>query len=146
MSRKTAREDTFKIVYERIMNGETDELFLSEVLAAHEEECAYIREICALIETHYDFLKKVIERYSDGFTFDRVYKVDCAILMVAISEILFTDVPFKVAVNEALELAKTYSSDKSARFINGILASAVRNTEALKQEAENFGKEEEPQE
>ena len=56
----------------------------------------------------------------------RVSKVEIAILKVAIYEILYTETPFKVAINEAVELAKKYGEDKSSAFVNGVLANIVK--------------------
>ncbi len=142
MSRKTAREDTFKLTYSRLVAGCIDEVFFSEVTENRDEaDVQYIREVCDAVEKNLPFLQSVIERYSQGYTLERVYKVDRAILSVAICEILFTDVPPKVAVNEAVELSKVYSSDKSAKFINGILASVIAASDALRVESETFGQE-----
>lgn len=144
MSRKTAREDTFKLVYSRLVGGETDELFLNEITENRDaDDVQYIRGVYDLIEQNYAFIETVIERYSRKFALERVYKVDRSILLVTICEILFTDVPPKAAINEALELAKTYSSDKSAKFINGILASVMTAIEDLRAEALTFGRESE---
>ena len=142
MSRKTAREDTFKLTYSRLVAGCIDEVFFSEVTENRDEaDVQYICEVCDAVEKNLPVLQSVIERYSQGYTLERVYKVDRAILSVAICEILFTDVPPKVAVNEAVELSKVYSSDKSAKFINGILASVIAASDALRVESETFGQE-----
>ena len=53
--------------------------------------------------------------------------MDLSILKLAIYEIKFTDIPYKVAINEAVELAKKYGEDKSKNFVNGILASVVKD-------------------
>ncbi len=62
-----------------------------------------------------------IKACSEGWEISRIDKVDLAILRLAIYEMLFDDVPTKVAINEAIELAKEYSSEKSYRFINAVL-------------------------
>nr|WP_317358824.1 transcription antitermination factor NusB [uncultured Tyzzerella sp.] len=62
-----------------------------------------------------------IEKYSKGWDINRIDKTELAILRLAIYEIIFDDVPKKVAINEAIELAKEYGSEKSYRFINAIL-------------------------
>ena len=68
-----------------------------------------------------------IGKNSQGFALDRIYKVDLAILTVEIYEILFRDdIPYSVSANEATELAKKYSTDKSYAFVNGILASVIK--------------------
>ncbi len=63
-----------------------------------------------------------IKQCSTGWEIERIDKVDLSILRLAIYEMLFDDVPNKVAINEAIELAKEYSEEKSYRFINAVLA------------------------
>ena len=62
---------------------------------------------------------------------ERISKVTLAILKLAIYEILYTETPFKVVINEVVELAKKYGDDASPNFINGILASIVKESENL---------------
>ena len=77
-------------------------------------------------------MTKTIASFARGFTAERIYKIDLAILLIATYEILFLpDVPDKVSVNEAVELAKTYSTDNSPSFINGVLASVIKEKENL---------------
>ena len=56
----------------------------------------------------------------------RISKIDLAILKLAIYELKYTKIPFKVAINEAVELAKKYGEDSSKNFVNGVLASVVK--------------------
>ena len=58
---------------------------------------------------------------------DRISKIDLAILRLAIYEIKYKEIPYKVAINEAVELAKKYGEDSSKNFVNGILASVVNS-------------------
>ena len=60
---------------------------------------------------------------------ERISKVNIAILKLAIYELNYTDIPFKVVINEAVELAKKYGEETSKTFVNGILASIVKNRE-----------------
>ncbi len=133
MSRKTARENAFRLVYEFLETGERND-FTRQLLCASDAEtdANYTAEIYDAVISEYDFLKSVIERYSKDFAFDRIYKTDLAALMIATCEILLRfDIPEKVSVNEALELSRTYSTDKSFSFVNGILASVISHKEEL---------------
>ncbi|MCG4471040.1 transcription antitermination factor NusB, partial [Lawsonibacter sp. DFI.6.74] len=68
----------------------------------------------------------LINKYAKNWTINRMAKVDLAILRLAICEILYmSEMPTKVSINEAIELAKLYCDDKSPKFINGILGSVV---------------------
>ena len=62
---------------------------------------------------------------SDKWTVKRLAKIDLSLIRTAITEIKYLDIPYKVAINEALELAKKYSDEKSSSFINGILKDYV---------------------
>lgn len=127
MSRSNARECVFKLIFEYVFNKEQNNDFLVEIIESQKEEESYIREVYSGIISHYDELCSTISKFSEGFSFERIYKVDLAILLVAIYEIQYMkSIPEKVSINEALNLAKAYSTDKSNKFINGILASVVK--------------------
>lgn len=93
----------------------------------------YFDKVFYGIEENREKLENIIKKYARAYEFDRLYKVDKAILLVAIYEILYMDdIPYQVSVNEAVELAKIYSTEKSAGYINGVLASVIKNMEELK--------------
>jgi N utilization substance protein B len=68
----------------------------------------------------------IIEKNLSGWRFERVYKTDLAILRIAIYELLYTDTSERVAINEAVEMAKKYCDDDSVAFINGLLGVAYK--------------------
>mgnify|MGYP000185722410 CR=1 FL=1 len=68
----------------------------------------------------------LIERYAEGWSVDRLARVDLCILRMAIYELLHFDTPPSVVINEAVELAKRYSTEDSGRFVNGILGRVYR--------------------
>lgn len=127
--RRTSRENAFKLIFEKSVSGGTGEItyaVLTRMMS--DDENSYFNFLLKGIEINKTFLLSVIKKYSKGFDIDRIYKIDLGILMVSSFEILFADdVPNKVAVNEALELSKIYSTDNSPSFINGILASVIRD-------------------
>lgn len=137
--RKTARENAFKLIFEKLINDESDELgyaALTEVLDENDKN--FLDALVGGVEKEKDILKSVVSRFLRGFNIDRIYKIDLAILYVACYEILFMpDVPEKVSVNEAVELAKTYSTDKSPSFVNGVLAGVIAAKEELLNERES---------
>ena len=77
----------------------------------------------------------IISKHLKGYTLNRIYKVDLSILKIAVYEIMFSNLqtPNSVVINEAVELAKKYSTDKSYSFVNGILASIVGGEKDAKQ-------------
>ncbi|MBQ7227937.1 MAG: transcription antitermination factor NusB [Clostridia bacterium] len=128
MGRTEVRDILFKLVYERIVREDGDSFSLSLFRRGlNEEETEYL-ESCykGIIEKEIEIIS-IVEKYSEGFAIDRIYKIDLAILVVAIYELKFRDeIPSKVSANEAINLAKKYSTDKSSSFINGVLASVIK--------------------
>ena len=74
---------------------------------------------------HKELLKEEIEKHLKNFEYDRLFKIDLAIIYLAVTEIKFCETPKAVAINEALELAKKYSTGKSSKFINGLVSAIV---------------------
>ena len=83
-------------------------------------------KIAEVFHKHNKEIDDVIQKYAKNWDLGRLVKMDKDILRIAISELLYIkDTPVKVAVDEALELSKKYSTDESASFINGILAKVI---------------------
>ena len=123
MGRKEAREQAFKLVFEYSMNNEKNETLLNEILLENEKESAYITNIYEGVIDNYDALKDMIKEASKEYSVDRIFKVDFALIMLALYEIKYMeDIPVAVSINEVLNLAKKYSTDKSTGFINGVLS------------------------
>lgn len=119
MRRRKAREVILKILFQKDFRGvDLDELFGSSSLGDQE---GYIRKIVKGIEEKQEEIDKIIEKKAIGWRLERLVSVDRNILRLAIYEILFTDLPPEVAIDEALELSKKYSTERSHIFINGIL-------------------------
>lgn len=86
----------------------------------------YAVKIAETFQKHHEAVDAEIKKYAKNWDFDRLVKMDKDILRIAIVELLFIkDAPMKVVVDEALELAKKYSTDDSYSFINGILAKVI---------------------
>ena len=78
------------------------------------------------VANNFDALKNAIIEKSTGLSADRIFKVDLAIMLVALYEIRFYNIPEAVAINEAVDIAKKYSTEKSANYVNGVLAGLVK--------------------
>lgn len=86
----------------------------------------YVLQIASAFKEHSSEVDALIQKFARGWDIDRLVKIDKDILRIAITELLFIEgVPSKVVVDEALELAKKYSTDDSASFINGILGKVI---------------------
>ncbi|MFC1541879.1 transcription antitermination factor NusB [Candidatus Latescibacterota bacterium] len=88
----------------------------------------YVVTLARKIENNSDQLNNYIKPVLRNWDFSRVSRIDRIILWIALAEILYMlDIPHAVSINEAIELAKRYSSEKSSSFINGVLDSALKN-------------------
>ncbi len=125
MSRRIAREHCMKALFQMSVQNDYDiskiqEDILEEPL--EEKQKQYMHLVLQQVIGHMKALDELIEGYSKGWRINRISKVDLAILRLAFGEILYIEeVPYAVAINEAIELAKKYNSEESAAFVNGIL-------------------------
>ena len=95
-------------------------------LESQEDVKSYVIEIAKSFKAHQKEVDDNIQKYSKGWDINRLVKMDKDILRIALIELLFLkDTPMKVVVDEALELAKKYSTDESSSFINGVLAKVI---------------------
>lgn len=129
MGRRTCRDCIFKLVYQGMFS---DEFLAHEALDniaenLELEDQKYILDNYAKIKEHYEEISSVISNATQGYELKRIYKVDLAILVDAVYEINYLGEPVAVVINEAVELAKKYSNEKSPSFINGILSKIVNN-------------------
>lgn len=138
MSRKVAREVAFKIVFELAFQKDEEAAKLyekmleasEEKIELTEEDNTYVNEIINGIQVNENSIDEKIKMYLKDWSFERISKIDLAILRLAIYEIIYRkDIPCKVSVNEAVELAKIFSEDSSPAFINGILAEILKENE-----------------
>ncbi len=132
MSRRTARKHIFNLIFQTEFNKDVETSELMETYSSEYEDYEnsdidFIRSEYEGIVHNADNIDSIIDKSAKGWTVDRLSKVDLSILRLAVYEIEYTDIPDKVAVNEAIELAKEFGEDKSYSFINGILGNVVRN-------------------
>ena len=130
MERRLAREAAMCLYYERAIKKDphTDSTTLIDMgdilqrAKLNDANLAYIDAALQIYEQHLAELDAVIEQHCHTWKLDRLSKVDLSILRLAAAEIRYMEeIPYKVAVNEAVELAKKYSEEKAPQFVNGIL-------------------------
>ena len=128
MDRTAARAAAMKLVFEWEMggNGGDDTIFGLLEVPREDEEVGYIDEVVEGVKARQAEIDGWIAQFARGWSLDRMNRVDLAVLRVAVFEILAGEVPGPVAVNEAVELSKLYSTERSAAFINGVLGSIRR--------------------
>lgn len=130
MNRSKLREETFKLLYSlEFCEDDIEELvnsYIEENKITNSQDVEYVKNTIAGIKKEQENISKLIsDNLAEKWTIDRISKIDLVILKLAIYEIKNTNIPFKVAINEAVELAKTYGDDNSKIFVNGVLASVV---------------------
>lgn len=134
MNRSAMREQAFKLIYsmEIIKTKELDEqikLFFESNNITNQDAQKYIQDAILGINQNKEVIENLIEKnLKKDWKMERISKVDLCILKLAIYEIKYNEIPFKVAINEAVELAKKYGEDNSKVFVNGILASIVKQS------------------
>ena len=125
MSRKTARENVYKLIFEYLFSGCANPRTYAVFSAADDDadDVRYMERVYFGVIDKYPELEKIIVEHAEGFAYERIFKPDLAALLLAIYEMKYMpDIPNAVSINEAVELVKTYSTDKSHVFVNGILA------------------------
>lgn len=132
MNRTEAREQAFKLLYSMEIQKEDEEeqieLYLENNEIKDKKTIEYIKDVWSGIQVHKEAInEKISSNLKADWKLERLSKVDLSLLKLAIYEMLYKKIPFKVAINEVIELAKKYGEDNSASFINGILASIVKN-------------------
>lgn len=131
MKRTELRDHIFKMVFEMEFNKAEEmpaqvELYLGQLEDAREQDLKYIGTKTEKIREKLEEIDRILNDTSKGWKTTRMNKVDLGILRLAVYEIKWDeDVPAGVAINEAVELAKRYSSDDGPSFINGVLAKLV---------------------
>ena len=105
--RNDARENAFKLIFESLFH-EYDQLLSKENLTVlkKEDDNKFFEDIMKNFNEHKELLKEEIEKHLKNFEYDRLFKIDLAIIYLAVTEIKFCETPKAVAINEALELAK----------------------------------------
>lgn len=123
MKRSSARELAFKTIYSKFFNADED----AEIEINDKDSMEFVTKILKTFAQNYEDINSLISSHLKGYTLSRIYKIDLAIIMLAVIELKFiAETPKQVVINEAVELAKKYSTEKSPRFINGVLADIVK--------------------
>ena len=133
--RSRAREIAFKLIFEEMFGTNTASEMLGtlfeEEIAWNEisdENKTYIQWLRENTAQHREELDEIISKFAKGWSIERMSRVDVSILRLALCEMLYNeDVTNGIAINEAVELAKVYSTDEGPQFINGILGAYVRS-------------------
>ena len=140
MTRRQIREEIFKIIFQADFHAQEDlpeqvDLFLQDESEPEKEteevpvksdreleQEKYIADKSSDIFAHVEEIDAIIDEAVEGWKTSRMAKVDLSLIRLAVYEIRYEKLPKGIAINEAVELAKTYGTDQSAGFVNGVLA------------------------
>ena len=132
-ARSKARKRAVDVLFEADTRGVDVRTTLDDRLALADPPLnPYTVEVVRGIAEHRARIDAILSEYAEGWTLARMPGVDRAVLRLGVFELLWRgDVPHPVAIDEAVELAKTLSTDESPRFVNGVLARVLRDRDAL---------------
>ncbi len=127
--RTLARETLFKYLFATQFSGDDcafkKALYKADKLTADDEK--YCDAVLSAINSHGDDIKAAIDRCSTAFPHTNIFPADRAVLYIAVAELKYMDdIPARVSLNEAADIAAKYSSEKSAFFVNGVLSGVVK--------------------
>lgn len=131
MSRSVSRELTFRLLYGMEIQKEDVEEQIELYIQNNEIEDGQTKKfikdtVRGVNENQDEILEVIANNLKKDWNINRISKIDLVILKIATYEILYKKLPYKIAINEAVELAKLYGEDSSSTFINGILANIIR--------------------
>ncbi|MEN6316448.1 MAG: transcription antitermination factor NusB [Clostridiaceae bacterium] len=142
MGRRASREMAMKLLYQLEIqkdNREEQKSLFFEENTLSEKDRTYISEVVDGVFQNKEYIDNMIEVHSRGWKIARISKIDLSIMRLSIYEICFrNDIPYSVSVNEAVELAKKYSTEDAGSFVNGIL-SKVPTGNSLQADENNGG-------
>jgi len=130
MGRIQARDSAFKLIFEylftRTKGEKTHGVFTNAGLDA--ADIAYLDKVYYGVIEHFDEITALISENAVGYSLDRIYRADLAVLCLCVFELKYMpEIPPASSINEAVNLVKTYSTEKSSKFVNGVLAAIYRS-------------------
>lgn len=140
MSRRSARDTAFRLFYEYSINGEFNPATMDVMRdcfdkGMNENAWDYVSGAIEKFKANREAIDSLIQKNSKGWNIGHMSKVDLSILRLGVCEIeYFEDIHPSITINECVELAKKYSTDKSSKFVNGVLAGVLVSKEGQSDE------------
>ena len=138
MSRRSARDTAFRLYYEYAVTGEFNPATMNVMRdcfdkGMNDKAWDYVLRLIELYQNNSEVIDAAISANSKKWSITHMAKVELSILRLGICEIFYCDdIHESITINECVELAKRYASDKSSSFVNGILAAVVSDRETVK--------------
>ena len=131
MNRSELREEAFKLLYSKEVQGDLEKEQIDEYIAENNiDKSDYIYDIINGISNNVTEIEKIIStNLKSDWKINRISKINLALLKLSIYEIKYKQLLYKVVINEVVELAKKFGEDTSSNFINGVLANVVKEIE-----------------
>lgn len=131
MQRSAMRELAFKLIYEIEIQKESEEgqfdIFVENNEITNNQVIEYLKDIRDGISKNSEEINSLItNNLKENWSLNRISKINLSLIKLAIYEMIYKSLPYKVAINEVVELAKKYADESAPVFINGILASVVK--------------------
>ena len=131
MNKSTIRELTFKLLYslevQKSFDDEDIELYFEDMeLESNQIKTQIKEDVNSIIKNKQELENQISNNLKSDWKIERISKLNVALLELAIYEMIYKKVPYKVVINEVVELAKKYGEDSSSSFINGVLATVVK--------------------
>lgn len=135
VNRKEARVYAYILIFEYIFTKETEDGISKDIIFQIQElskiESEYIESVVHGVKEHYDELLEIISRNAKNFKLERIFRADLAALLLAVYEMKYMpDIPMNVSIAEAVEIVKSYATEKSYQFVNGVLSGVYKELNA----------------
>lgn len=122
--RAEARVSAFKVIFSMLFGSESENVsqavFNESAMKENDEEFA--KSLIDSFTVHKTELAEIVKSVLSNYEIDRVYKIDLALIYLAVTEIKYLETPKPIVVNEVLNIAKKFSTENSQKFVNGVLA------------------------
>lgn len=134
LKRREAREKALFYLYQSdLLKMNVDELIQKD-LKYKKEIDQFTLKLINGVKNNLDSLNEIINTYSTNWQMDRMSILDRNMLRIALYELIYEqEIPFKVTINEAIEISKKYGDEESGKFINGILGKAIEKIDIIKE-------------
>ena len=123
--RRDARVGAFKLIFETLFKDAEEETLNEIISPLKEADIKFCEDIFSAYTKHRKELEGEVSAHLKNFDISRVYRIDLALIYLALTEIKYLSTPKAVAMNEAIEISKKYSTSDSKRFINGVLSAII---------------------
>jgi len=131
MNKSEIREEIFKLIYslevQKNNSNEQIDVFLEDSEMPDDVKSNVKETVLKIVELNSEIEDEIARNLKAEWNISRISKINMSILKVAIYEIVYKKLQYKISINEAVEIAKKYGDETSASFINGVLASVVKD-------------------